>query len=579
MIRELVDYTYSHGLVTRSGYAPKAVKWAVDITNSGQYLGITVLGDPTLRGNAGVTFPVAPHLEQSELVAGGQTRCHFLIETAAVVAQWLDDSGRDAAKNAAKHQFFVGMLAQAKVGVPDLDAWERCLSDPATLERIRADLKSQRAKATDRVTVRCDGRFLVESNEWHGWWESFRSQIRPAGANLTSGQCLVTGEFGTIAPTHPKITGLASVGGSSMGSVLVSFDKDAFASYGLQQGANAPMLESVAGAYKSALNDLIGKGLKLAGMRVVYWYKEPVPQENDPLAFLGTPPSEGQERQALSEAERTLKAFNAKPEETLGIAAPSGNRYYLMLLSAAQARVMVRAWYEGAYEELKNNVIQWFSDLGLVRLDGGPPKRTPFYSLLRQLAVEERELPPSQVRNLWEAAVMNRAIPLAVAQAALQRIRHDIVRASLPTEGAVALLKIFLVRKKGLVKHEMDSALNPDRPEAAYQLGRLLAVFGNLQSAENLSARGGLSSRFYTAASVAPVMVFARLFGLSEHYLTRLSSDALRQWYRNQITEIMNRMTNIPRTLTFEQQALFALGYYHQIAHFRSSRSDGKETK
>jgi len=560
MIQELVEYNRNHGLIARAGYAPKTVRWAIDITAGGQYVGVVELGDASQLGNRGIVFPKAPQLEHPELIAGGQTRCHFLIESAAVVVSWAEE---DDDKNDRKHQYFLYLLEQAQDAIPELRSWLAIVGDPDTLRLIRHDLEDRKAKSTDRVTIRCDGHFLVETEAWHPWWEAFRRTLRPASGEVEIGRCLVSGKMGPISATHPKIMGLARVGGAPTGSVLVSFDKGAFSSYGLQQGANAAMTEEVAVAYQSALNALVDKSIELTGMKVVYWYQQSVPPEDDLLAFLGTSPQRSTEVRADEEARRMLTA----PIEGRWSNAPSGNRYYLLLLSAVVARVMIRGWYEGTYEDLRESVGAWFSDLAITRSDGGASKDYSFFTLIRQLPIAGKDVPTPHVRALWESAVFQRAIPRAVAKMAMARIHHDVVTGDpLPTR-AFAILKAFVIRQKGLVRISMENGLNPDRPEVAYQLGRLLAVLTRLQTADGSSVRAGLASRYYTAASTTPSVVFGRLIGLSEHYFNRISAEGLRQWHRNQVTEVMTRIANIPRTLTFEEQALFALGYYHQLAH------------
>jgi CRISPR-associated protein Csd1 len=64
--------------------------------------------------------------------------------------------------------------------------------------------------------------------------------------------CLVTGERGPIARLHPAIKGVW--GAQSSGASLVSFNRDAFSSYGHEQGENAPVSEAAAFAYTTALN-------------------------------------------------------------------------------------------------------------------------------------------------------------------------------------------------------------------------------------------------------------------------------------------------------------------------------------
>jgi CRISPR-associated protein Csd1 len=82
------------------------------------------------------------------------------------------------------------------------------------------------------------------------------------------GMCLVTGEMAPIARLHPSIKGVP--GAQSSGAALVSFNHDAFTSYGKTQGANAPVSEAAAFAYTTALNALLAGGRTDAKGRPVH---------------------------------------------------------------------------------------------------------------------------------------------------------------------------------------------------------------------------------------------------------------------------------------------------------------------
>ena len=71
------------------------------------------------------------------------------------------------------------------------------------------------------------------------------------------GFCLVTGQEAQIARLHPSIKGVQ--GGQSSGASIVSFNLDAFTSYGKEQGANAPISETATFAYTTALNILLSR--------------------------------------------------------------------------------------------------------------------------------------------------------------------------------------------------------------------------------------------------------------------------------------------------------------------------------
>ena len=115
-------------------------------------------------------------------------------------------------------------------------------------------------------------------------------------------------------------------------------------------------------------------------------------------------------------------------------------------------------------------------------------------------------------------------------------------------------------------------ALNDQRPEPAYHLGRLLAVLDDIQSTV-MKANTTLVDRFYGSMSTTPYAVIGRLIQGSQAHLQKLRKDNEGAYFAKQreLEGVMGRLRDIPaRPLTTPQQALFALGYYHQRAEISS---------
>lgn len=95
-----------------------------------------------------------------------------------------------------------------------------------------------------------------------------------AGA-ASLGTCLVTGESRPVARLHPAIKGVN--GAQTAGASIVSFNLDAFTSYGKTQGDNAPISEQSAFAYTAVLNYLLRRGehnrqrIQIGDASVVFW--------------------------------------------------------------------------------------------------------------------------------------------------------------------------------------------------------------------------------------------------------------------------------------------------------------------
>jgi hypothetical protein len=89
--------------------------------------------------------------------------------------------------------------------------------------------------------------------------------------------CLVSGEQTAPERLHAAIKGVW--GAQSSGANIVSFNLDAFNSYGKAQGANAPVGKAAAFAYTTALNHLLARDsrqrIQVGDASTVFWAEEP----------------------------------------------------------------------------------------------------------------------------------------------------------------------------------------------------------------------------------------------------------------------------------------------------------------
>jgi CRISPR-associated protein Csd1 len=568
MLHQVVEYARTRELAAEPGFAPKAARWAIVCSARGEYLGLVELGDTSLRSNPGVHFLKAPDLSQPEMKAGGVTKSHFLIDTAGVVAGY----GKDAVPE--KREYFVSLLEQASTAMPVLGAAAKVLRSDESIAKLRADLEERKARATDKVTFQIDGEFPVESDAWHEWWREFRRGLqtsREGGRKEKSTKmlCLLTGAMVEPAATHPKITGLTSVGGLAMGDVLVGFKQESFRSYGLEQSANAAMSELAAKEYQAGLNDLIANhSVLLAGTRVAHWFRSRIPKEEDPMDLI-MGPGEADELSAQVRARRLLESIRAGERPDL-----AGNTYYALTISSNGGRVVVRDWMEGSFEELATSVDQWFSDLEIVQRDGaGSAKPPKLAAVLAALVRELKDISAPMAAKLYRVAARGEAIPFAAMAQALARARIDVIQGERPNHARMGLIKAYHVRKWRQEGADMEEQLKPERnaglENPAYQCGRLMAVLGQLQLEDKPDVKAGVVQRYYAAASTTPALVFGRLIRGAQFHLHKLAGE--KQWlaarYERRMSEICGRIgTSMPAILNLEDQSLFALGYYQQLA-------------
>lgn len=123
----------------------------------------------------------------------------------------------------------------------------------------------------------------------------------------------------------------------------------------------------------------------------------------------------------------------------------------------------------------------------------------------------------------------------------------------------------------------IQPGLNENLASPAYQCGRLMAVLAGLQQAALGDVGAGIIQRYYAAASATPALVFGRLIRGAQFHLDKLDRG-LARWFEDRIADICLRLgSSMPATLNLEEQGLFALGYYQQLAALRKPKEKSKE--
>lgn len=613
MLTPLVDYATRKGVGLEPGFTTKEIRWLVGVSPDGRFTELIPLENPA---------KTAPDLSQPEMVGMPKAlgmmghpieqAAHFLADTCAVVfgLPELDSQGQtkkleEHQKNLQKHQTFRLLIELARQQVHLLQPIHQALSDPAQVQAFVEKLKAQSEKRgaeklrpTDKLTFFLEGQCVLDSPAWHDWWRQFRQQAFPVAATGVGMRSFATGALIQPASTHPKVTRL---GGSAFGHALVTYDKEAFESYGLGQGENAAVEESAATAYRAGLDTLLEHAQILGEMKVVVWYDREIPEEDDFFKDLFEPGTQAaEELQALERARKVLEAL--RTGEALQDIRSS--RYFAAAMSPASGRVMVRDWQTGSLEDFVKAVEAWFADLSIIRRSGDKNASLPglnrlLLSLQRPKSLEQRlddYIKPIKMLQLtlWRAA-LNHRIPIPYAAIAKVMESHtaevmtgkfdEALKAQKPNAASLGriyarmgLLKAYHHRKGG---DPMTPSLDPNHPSKAYQCGRLMCLLAQIQqTSADAEINAGVVQRYYGAASSTPALVLGRLTRLSQHHLSKIAreSPGLAFWLNNQIAEVWNALgKSLPATLTLEEQSLFALGYYQQMAFNRTKRSGNPE--
>lgn len=583
MLEALIKYNDT-GAPLKAGYKPKDVRWAICCDENGDFLDVIELGDVSLRNNRGQEFLKCPDFSFSEMKAQGIIKSHFLVESAEVIT--LHSKNPEERKLQEKHGYFFRLLKEAGQVMPELRIVAEKMENPDVLAGVRTKLTVLRARPTDKVTLRLGSRYPVASDVWHGWWQKRRSQFVPVKATIKgkskSGpkdtfRCFITGELIEPVRVSPKISGLSDVGGMSAGDSLCSFKQESFCSYGFEQAYNAAVSEDATNSYRAALDELIKKhSQRLAGAKVIHWFKKKdLPKEDDPLAWL-VESEEQQERNAQQRATELLTAIRTGKRPDL-----ADNFYYALTLSGASGRVMIRDWMEGQFEELVTNILTWFADFSVVHRGGGGLAPNPKFMAVMGSTVRNLDnLNAPFIARMWRTAVRNETIPEYALAQVLHRFKVDILEDTPVNHAGMGLMKAYHIRKerkKGgkTMADDLKPYVNEEHPHPAYHCGRLMAVLAALQRSALGDVGAGVVQRYYSAASSTPALVLGRLTRNSQAHLNKLTGG-LSHWYEEKmIAPIWVKIKDtIPKTLTLEEQSLFALGYYQQMADMRKKTSD-----
>ena len=571
MLQKFIEYGERHGIRGEQGFSSKRVRWLLNFSTTGEYLGLVEQTEPGAKPGVGREFFNVPHLKFS----GDTPMRQFLVDTAQYAL--LYEEAADNKKIIAKHKFFLERLHDAGNADPFLAKVANALADQRVRENICRDLYKQtpKAKTSDNVTFAeisgTKSRVIVNEDTWHTWWRFYYPTLFKERESANPMRCLVSGQMCDPAQTHPKIKGIGRDVGGKEETTLIGYNLDAFCSYGLKQSSNAAIKPELTEQYAATLNELIARhSYRLTGTKVVHWYagNDEVPNELDPLYWLWKEADEESvELVAQSKAQSLLDSIRSGGRSDI-----LNYRYYSMTLSGSSARVMVRDWIDGQFGELVTNIDAWFNDLAIVRREGDRLVRRPkFLAVLGGLVRELKDVTSPIETKMWRVAVCNEPIPDFVMAKALARTKIDIVQDKPMNHARMGLLKAYHKRKGD---QDMQPYLNEDHPNPAYHCGRLMAVYADLQHAALGDVGAGVVQRFYAAASATPALILGRLSRGGQFHLNKLDGG-LAFWYQQRLSAIWGKIKDaIPKTLTLEEQSLFALGYYQQIAAPKKSEKD-----
>lgn len=402
--------------------------------------------------------------------------------------------------------------------------------------------------------------------------------------------CLVSGEQAAPERLHAAIKGVW--GAQSSGANVVSFNLDAFNSYGKSQGANAPVGKAAAFAYTTALNHLLARGsrqrIQVGDASTVFWAEEAHELESALPDLFGEPPKDEPDRGADA-----LRALYRAVDTGRFAVGSDDTRFHVLGLAPNAARIAVRFWETAPAIELARRLKRHFEDINVVRAPY-EPEHLPLSALLKSIARRKSDgtydIPPILGGDVMRSILENLPYPAQLLNLAVQRCRAEQAKKNEKTGKPIpnvpyaraAVIKAYLnqlVRLHGKSEKELTMALDLTNKSAAYRLGRLFAVYERMQeAASERELNRTIRDSYFGAAMSNPRSAFPRLVKLNQHHLRDIKrSSPKNAWYFDSLLREINWNIDVetafPAIFHLEDQGRFALGYYHQRQAFFTKRA------
>lgn len=324
-----------------AGLEDKEIPFILELAADGRLVGISDTRQPQGKKKLARRYLVPQGVKKTSGVAA-----NLLWDTAEYVLG-LDTKGKPerVAEQTAAFRQRIEALARHAEDDAGLEAVRRFLAgDPLAAAQGTPTWAAVTEEGNPYVSFR-----LQDDNDLVCQRPAVFAAIQAAAAPADAGDpqagtpCLITGQLTQPERLHSAIKGVR--GAQTSGANIVSFNLDAFRSFGKEQGANAPVSPAAAFAYTTALNHLLGKQsaqrLQVGDASTVFWAQSAEGKDmEDGFAALfdelpDDPDAHTAQVSALFNAVRSGRFDGATGEQ----------RFYVLGLAPNAARIAIRFWH------------------------------------------------------------------------------------------------------------------------------------------------------------------------------------------------------------------------------------------
>jgi CRISPR-associated protein Csd1 len=582
--------------IAEPGYSTAMIGYAINLSTQGELLDIFPLFSPVKIGK--ITKDLPRRMPVPEVVKRSvNVSANFMWDNGAYVLGVADKETKDADYSQKRFDAFRehNLAILSPIDSVTARAVKTFLSryDTKTLAGHPAVIRHRDGLAAgNNLVFQVDGRFALEDPDIRHAWERYLS-----GQEGIEMQCLVSGEIEPVARLHPDIKGVRDA--QSKGASLISFNLDAFTSYGRDKGTNAPVSQRVASGCGVALNYLLSpenpnRKIQLGDTTVVYWAESSNPAYAKTFASLINPSFLEEEPQNPSSERKDLEAGLGKiagkvqSGQAIDIAALQKDldpetRFYVLGLAPNVARLSVRFFLTEPFGRFVDRIMQHYGDLQIQKEFENQPDYISPYRILAECVSPKVSRRDEEVKASWglmSGSLMRSILngtpyPEGLYTAMLNRIRHDIDekdRSVKLTYTRAAVIKACLLRKycrqaSNPYQEVLQMSLNETYTNPAYVLGRLFAVLEKAQREAIGEVNAGIKDKYFNSACATPASAFPTLLRMSHHYTSKAEYGGSLDRRIQDLMELLDARP-FPSRLTLDEQGIFVLGYYHQRANF-----------
>ena len=551
------------------GFSRERISYAVELTPGGEPVNAVPLLDTSGRTPRPSLHAVPRPVTRTSGIAS-----NFLWDKTAYVFGVKSDRAKDQQVPADReHAAFRALHERLLAGSDD----EGLTALRLFLERWRAEDYDRLRESEDMLDTNVvfvlagDQQFLHNRPAARRVWFDYLSRSPENEAT-----CLISGERAPIERLHSKVKGVRDA--QSSGAAIVSFNLDAFESFGKSQGANAPISSRAAFAYTTALNKLLERDnrqrVQIGGATTVFWAEaagddRAAVAAEDLFAMLAEEPRPTDAEETASVASKIKDFEKGRPLSKVAPDVREDTRFYVLGLSPNAARISIRFWYQETIGDIARRIRDHFDDIRLAPA----PWRTPpaAWRLLLETAVQRKteNIPPTLCGALMRSIFTGSRYPQSLLTSIIVRVRAD---GDINGRRA-AICKACLARdyRLGFEEEDVPVSIATDSDNVAYNLGRLFAVY--VYAERSVADRNAtIRDRYIGSASATPRTVFSRLMRGYEHNRSGLAKgDPLKQGAGiradKAVGDVMERLPgheDLPAVLSLQDQARFFVGYYHQ---------------